>query len=65
MQLSAVRPPVCPSVPFGRRTSLLQVCCCGPGSQEIDRLLHRRRAGGRSQPPARETANAGSGTLSA
>jgi len=29
------RPSVCLSVPSGRRTPLLQVCCCGPGGQEI------------------------------
>jgi len=35
MQLPGVRPSVCQSVTSGRRTPLLQVCCCGPGRQEI------------------------------
>ena len=35
MQLSGIRPSVCPSVQFGRRTRLLRICCCGPGGQEI------------------------------
>jgi len=48
MQLSGVRLSVCPVQP-----PLLQVCCCGPGRQENDRLPQRRRA------------NAGSVTLSA
>ena len=42
------------SVPSGRRTLLLEVCCCGPMlARDIDRLQQRRRA------------NAGSATLSA
>ena len=32
MQLSGVRPSVCPIRPL---RLLLQVCCCGPGKQEI------------------------------
>jgi len=35
MERYGVRLSVCPSVPFARRTPLLQVCCCGPGGQEI------------------------------
>jgi len=35
MQLSGVRPSVCSSVPSGRCTPLLQVCCFGPSGQEI------------------------------
>jgi len=31
MHLSVVRP----SVPSGRRTPMLRVCCCGPGVQQI------------------------------
>ena len=38
------RPSVCLSVPSGRRTPLLQVCCCGLGGQDINRLLQQRRA---------------------
>jgi len=40
------------SVPFARCSSMLQVCCCGPG-RYIDRLLQQWRA------------NAGSATLTA
>jgi len=32
---SCRRPSACLSVPSGRRTPLLQVCCCGPGQQEM------------------------------
>ena len=55
--LSSVRSSsVCLSVPSGRRTPLLQVCCCGPGGQEIPIACWTADA---------RRANAGSATLSA
>jgi len=72
MQLSAVRPSVrpyvCLSVPSGRRTPLLRVCCCGPGGQEIS--IDCCTAGGPAvssnrAAARRAAANAGSATLSA
>ena len=37
MQLSGVRLSVRLSVPSGRHTPLLQVCCCGPGGQDTSK----------------------------
>ena len=52
MQLSDVRPHICPSVASGRRTPLLRVCCLLWVRRlgDTDRLLHGRRAGGQQQP---------------
>ena len=59
MQLSGVRPSVCLSVPPGRRTSLLRVCCCGPGDQQTSyRLLHGRRSAA-TAPQRRAAAECG------
>ena len=69
MQLSGIRPSVCPSVQFGRRTRLLRICCCGPGGQEIS--IDCGTAGGPAVSSSsrvaarRAAANAGSATLSA
>jgi len=41
-------PSVSLSVPLGRRTPLLRVCCCGPGGQEIS--VDCCTAGGQQQP---------------
>jgi len=44
-QLSGVRLSVCPSVPSGRLTPLLRVCCCGPsGQMSIDCCTAGRRS---------------------
>jgi len=48
MQLSGVHPPVRSSVPPGRRSPRLRVCCCGPGGQEIS--IHCCTAGAQQQP---------------
>jgi len=42
------RPSVRSSVPSGRRSPWLRVCCCGPGGQEI--LIHYCTAGAQQQP---------------
>ena len=62
VQLSGVRLSVRLSVPSGRRTPLLRVCCCGPGGQEIS-IDCCTAAGRRSSAAARP--DAGSATLSA
>jgi len=48
MQLSGVHPSVRSSVPYGRRSPRLRVCCCGPGGQEIS--IHCCTAGAQQQP---------------
>jgi len=68
MQLSGVRPSVCPSVPLACRAPLVRVCCCGPGRQDIS--IDCCTAGGpevsSSRAAARRAAaNAASATLSA
>jgi len=51
MQLSSVRPSVCPSVPPGRRTPLLRVCCRWLGGQGMS--IDCYTSGGQLQQPRR------------